>query len=205
LKDKKKRAEYDKYGAASQQQGFDADAYERARNAFGGGGFNPFGAPFGGSGFSRRGPASQEDLFEALFGSFGGTGRGPTVMRGEDITASVSVTFLEACKGASKNVTIHPVATCGTCSGSGLKSGASRTTCMTCRGTGAQVFSQGGFQMSVTCTTCGGAGSTVPKGSHCGTCGGVGTVRTKKNIKVDIPAGSLLQCHLCTLFILFFS
>ncbi|KAI0374455.1 hypothetical protein BV20DRAFT_936163 [Pilatotrama ljubarskyi] len=191
LKDEKKRAEYDKYGAASQQPGFDANAYENARSFAGGGfnfaGFQDFSGAFGG----RRGRGSS-DLFEHLFSSFtGGPGQGFTQShRGGDVETTVGISFMEACKGTSRTVTINPIVQCNTCSGSGLKAGAQRTTCSACKGTGVLSYViQSGFQMQTTCHACEGTGSTVPPGSQCNTCGGVGQVRVKKSIKVDVPPG----------------
>lgn len=203
LKDDKKRAAYDRYGAASQQPGFDPDAFARG---FGGGGFNAGG--FGGAGGfsaggfnfedlgsvfgSGRGPRGpQADLFEQLFGAFAGPKgpgfRGPT--RGADLETSVNVSFLEACKGASKTVTVQPIANCGTCSGSGLKQGAKRVPCTSCGGTGTRTFMSNGFHLASTCDACQGAGSTIPRSSECSGCGGMGKVRVKKTVQVDIPAG----------------
>lgn len=109
---------------------------------------------------------------------------------------SIGVTFLEACKGVTKKVTINPVVNCHSCSGSGLKPGAKRTTCHACGGTGTKLFViDSGFQMASTCTTCSGTGSTVPRGSQCGPCSGVGKVREKKVVQVNIPAGSSLIFH----------
>ncbi|THH18100.1 hypothetical protein EW146_g2824 [Bondarzewia mesenterica] len=190
LKDEKKRAAYDQYGAASQQPGFDPNTF--GRNPFEGAGgfsgFHDFGATFGG----ERG---QSDLFEQLFGAFGGRARargspfqGNT--RGEDIEASVGVSFLDAAKGTSRTVNVSPVINCSTCSGSGLKSGAKRTTCQSCGGTGTVTYViDSGFQMASTCHTCQGTGTTVPRGSQCPACAGVGKVRERKSVKVDIPAG----------------
>ncbi|KAI0359095.1 hypothetical protein OH77DRAFT_1575621 [Trametes cingulata] len=190
LKDEKKRAEYDKYGAASQQPGFDANAYENARSfaggGFGFGGFQDFSGAFGGR---RTGGA---DLFEHLFSSFtGGAGPGFTHShRGSDVETTIGISFMEACKGTSRTVTINPVVQCNTCSGSGLKAGAQRTTCSSCNGSGVRSYViQSGFQMQTTCPACDGTGSTVPPGSQCNTCAGVGQVRAKKSVKVDIPPG----------------
>ncbi len=200
MKDEKKRATYDKYGAASQQPGFDPDAFARG---FGGGGFpgaggfsaggfhvEDLGSMFGG-GRGPRGP--QADLFEQLFGFGGQKGpgfRGPT--RGADLETSVNVTFLEACKGTSRNVTVQPITNCGTCAGSGLKQGAKRAPCTSCGGTGTRTFMSNGFHLASTCDACQGAGSTVPRSSECSGCGGMGKVRVKKDVQVDIPAGELL-------------
>ncbi len=67
LGDDKKRATYDQYGAASQQQGFDPNAF---------GGRNPFGG------------SANANVFETIFGThFGGGGRprASQVARGEDL------------------------------------------------------------------------------------------------------------------------
>ncbi|TFY83736.1 hypothetical protein EWM64_g279 [Hericium alpestre] len=189
LKDDKKRAAYDQYGASSQQPGFDPDTF--ARSPFGGaGGFSGF-QNFNGS-FSG---AQGQDLFEQLFGAFGGRGRSrgspfTDDSRGEDIDVTVGVSFMDAAKGTSRTVNVTPVTNCNTCSGTGLKSGAKRSTCPSCGGSGTRTFViESGFQMASTCPTCSGTGSTIPRGSECDGCEGIGKVRTRKSIKVDVPAG----------------
>ncbi|KAL4264281.1 hypothetical protein AB1N83_004768 [Pleurotus pulmonarius] len=184
LKDEQKRASYDKYGAASQQPGFDPNAF----SGFGGraGGFQDFGAAFGGGG----GGAS--DLFSQLFGAFGnaGPGFGEASTRGADLEATIGISFLEACKGTVRKVNVSPVVNCNTCTGTGLKKGAKRTTCRTCNGTGTRTFViDSGFRMASTCPECSGAGSSVPLGGECTVCHGVGKLRMKKSVQVDIPAG----------------
>ncbi len=190
LGDDKKRATYDQYGAASQQQGFDPNAF---------GGRNPFGSGFNGfedfvNAFSAGGGSANANVFETIFGThFGGGGRprASQVARGEDLEARVSVSFTEACKGTSKTVTATPIVDCKTCSGSGLKKGAQRTRCGMCGGTGARTFViQSGFQMASTCPTCQGSGEVVPKGSHCNSCDGIGKVKERKSVTVAIPPGN---------------
>lgn len=193
LGDTEKRAAYDQYGAASQQPGFDPNAFANARGPFGGGGFGGF-QDFGGA-FGAGTGRSQADIFETLFGSAfgGGARRRPgfqETVRGSDIEASVGVEFLEACQGTSRTINITPVVDCKPCSGSGLKAGAKRSTCGSCGGSGTRTFViQSGFQMASTCAECGGTGTTVPKGSQCGDCNGLGKVRVRKPVKVEIPAG----------------
>ncbi|KIM48362.1 hypothetical protein M413DRAFT_440091 [Hebeloma cylindrosporum] len=191
LKDEKKRAAFDQYGSASQNPNFDPNAFAGA-GGFGGfgraGGFPGFGGSFNDGGGQPAG-----DLFEQLFGSFAGGGRtrSQQPMRGNDIEATVSVSFLEACKGAKKTVTITPVADCKPCAGSGLRDGVKRKKCTTCGGSGARTFVvSNGFQMSSTCDACDGAGTTVPRGGECSSCGGAGKVRVKQDVVVDIPVGA---------------
>lgn len=196
LKDEKKRAEYDKYGPASQQQGFDPNAFSQGRGfagGFSGGfsqgfpGFGGFNASFGG------GRDTQSDLFEQLFSFGGGRPRGAPFsesMRGADLETTVNISFQEAARGTSKKVNITPIVNCPTCSGSGMKKGAKRLTCTACGGTGHRTFViDSGFQMASTCNVCGGVGSTIPRSSQCLDCDGVGKVQTKKLVSVTIPAG----------------
>ncbi|KAF7306625.1 hypothetical protein MIND_00453900 [Mycena indigotica] len=182
LKDDEKRKVYDQFGSTSQEPGFDPNAF----SGFGGGnfsGFHNFGASF------SRGETA--DLFSQLFQGLGGSSRsGFQSSRGSDLEASVRITFLEACKGTSRKINITPVVDCTPCSGNGLKPGAKRTTCTTCKGSGTRTFViDSGFQMASTCNTCSGTGSTVPHNSECSHCGGVGKVRTKSTVQVDIMAG----------------
>ena len=179
LKDEKKRATFDQYGAASQQPGFNPDAFAGAGGFAHGGGFS----------FHGRGG----DLFEQLFESFtgGGRSRPATDTRGEDLETFLTISFLEACKGTKKKVTITPVTNCASCSATGLKEGFQRKSCAVCNGSGTRTFVvSGGFHMASTCTACAGVGSTVPVSGQCPTCHGVGKIRTKESITVDIPVGT---------------
>lgn len=192
--DEKKRKDYDAYGAQSQQPGFDSNAFGGAHNPFGGfGGFSGFGGAFGGGRPGAGSSSAQEQLFESLFGggfgARGGRSAGPPT--GEDLEASVSIPFVDACKGTSRTVNVTPIVDCHTCEGSGLKAGASRQTCHTCHGTGQMTYViQSGFQMATSCSTCHGTGSTVPSGSSCSSCDGMGKVKERKAVVVDLPPGA---------------
>ncbi|KAJ7456647.1 DnaJ protein [Mycena latifolia] len=180
LKDEKKRQAYDQYGAASQEPGFDPNAF----SGFGGGnfsGFQGFGSTFGGG---------DADIFSQLFQGLGGSRSGFSQSRGGDLEVAIRISFLEACKGTSRKVNITPVADCSPCSGTGLKSGAKRSSCSACKGTGTRTFViDSGFQMASTCNACAGTGSTVSRNAECSHCGGVGKVRTKTTVQVDITPG----------------
>lgn len=135
-------------------------------------------------------------MFSQLFGAFGnaGPGFGEASTRGADLEATIGISFLEACKGTVRKVNVSPVVNCNTCTGTGLKKGAKRTTCRTCNGTGTRTFViDSGFRMASTCPECSGAGSSVPLGGECTVCHGVGKLRMKKSVQVDIPAGALLD------------
>ncbi|KAJ5352905.1 HSP40/DnaJ peptide-binding [Penicillium brevicompactum] len=194
LSDKTKRENYDKYGSAAfdQNGGFDPSA---GGNPFSGaGGFHGFGGGGFGGGFSG------DINFEDLFGAFtGGARRGPRgrrnpfqeqILVGEDIEVQTNISFMEAAKGTTQEIVVTPLTKCGTCKGDGLKSGAKRSQCRQCNGTGTRVhLMQGGFQVAATCEACGGAGMSVPRGSECSPCNGNGVTRERKTIKVDIPGG----------------
>lgn len=124
---------------------------------------------------------------------FGGASAGAGAQafgRGGDVEATVGVSFMEACKGASRSINITPIVKCSTCSGSGLKPGASRSTCSACGGVGTRSYViESGFHMQTTCATCHGTGTVIPPSGQCGTCAGVGQVKVRKTVQVDIPAG----------------
>lgn len=141
------------------------------------------------------GMGGQQDLFDQLFGAFGGSSGGPRSTqnpRGGDIEASLSVSFLEACKGVSRTVEVDVVVDCTPCKATGLKPGAKRSTCTACNGTGTRTFViQGGFHAASTCSTCSGTGTTIPKNSQCKSCAGLGKVREHKSVSVNVPPGAL--------------
>ncbi|PWN46164.1 hypothetical protein IE81DRAFT_355025 [Ceraceosorus guamensis] len=204
LSDPKKKQAFDQYGTTDGQPGFDPFG----GGGGGGGGFGGFGGfgggpggGFGSFGGGGAGGASASDIFEGLFGSAfgggaGGAGRrqggagfaGET--RGEDLEVGVTISFEEACRGASRSVVTTPVERCSPCSGQGLKPGARKSTCGMCGGSGTRTFViQGGFQMASTCPNCGGSGETVDAKDQCTSCDGVGRVRGKRTVDVKIPAG----------------
>ncbi|KAJ5273317.1 Mitochondrial DnaJ chaperone (Mdj1) [Penicillium angulare] len=198
LSDTKKREQYDQFGSAAFDQNGGFNPHAGGNPFAGAGGFHGFGGGFGGGGFG--GGFSGDINFEDLFGAFtGGARRGPRgrrnpfqeqILVGEDIEVQSNITFMDSAKGTSKEIVITPLEECGTCKGDGLKSGAKRSQCKSCNGTGTRVhLMQGGFQVAATCDTCGGAGMSVPRGSECGSCHGNGVIRDRKTLKVDIPAG----------------
>jgi molecular chaperone DnaJ len=196
LNDPQKKAAWDTYGAGAFDQGagFDPSGAAGGGNPFSGGGFGGGG---GGNPFSGFGGGFGADInFEDLFGAFTGGGRGRRgrsaneILVGENIEVQTNISFMDAAKGVTKNITITPLVQCGTCSGDGMKKGTQRQTCKQCNGTGTRVHvMQQGFHMSSTCDACGGAGVTIPRGSECGTCSGNGVIRQRKTVEVDIPGG----------------
>lgn len=191
LSDPKTKDSWDRYGSAAFDQGA---------------GPGPFGEAPGESGFANGFPKGFGQQFstdinlEDILGAFTGQARrakGPRqssvhedVLIGQDIEVQVHISFMEAAKGTSKDIHITPQVKCRSCSGGGLKSGKSRSSCRKCGGSGTLFqFVQPGLQFQGTCEACGGAGMIVPRGAECGTCNGSGTYRERKVLPVDIPGG----------------
>lgn len=179
LSDEDKRAAYDRYGHA---------AFENGMGGGGGGGMGGvdpmdifsqvFGGAFGGGGGGG---------FDDLFGGGGRRGGRPRVQRGSDLRYDLDITLEAAAKGTEKELEIEKFTNCGTCSGSGSKSGGGRKTCSTCGGQGAVTRQAGIFIQQTTCPSCEGAGTTIA--DPCGKCSGSGREQKLDRIKIRIPAG----------------
>jgi molecular chaperone DnaJ len=169
LKDAEKRAAYDRFGHAAFEQG----------GPGGGGG----GGPFGGGGF--------EDIFEEMFGRFGGGGRGQRAAagRGADLRTQVEVSLEEAFAGAKKTIRFATSVSCEACKGVGAEGGAASgvQNCGTCQGSGKVRAQQGFFLVERTCPTCSGAGRTIK--NPCKICRGAGRVQRERSLNVSVPAG----------------
>ncbi len=176
LSDDDKRAKYDQYGHAA----FDPSA------GFGGAGFEGFG-DFGDLG----------DIFSSFFGGgfgggFGGTRTNPNApRRGENLRASVNISFEEAAFGCKKEVTVGRVEKCADCKGTGCAPGTTPEVCPDCKGTGTVRTTQrtpfGMAQSTSPCQKCRGTGKIIHQ--PCKTCRGMGSVRRQHKINVTVPAG----------------
>lgn len=180
LSDKKKRAQYDQFGAytAGGQQG---------GAGFGGFDFSDFARNFqGAEGFGGHGV--EFDLGD-IFGDFFGGGR--RTRRGRDISMDVEILFRDAVFGTERRILVTKTALCGTCSGTGAKKGTTMATCASCNGKGQIRESRntffGNFATTRTCPTCKGRGET-PK-EACPDCRGEGALRKQEEVHVVIPAG----------------
>ncbi len=164
LGDRRKRAEYDRWGHAAAVGGFATDF----------GGF-----PFG-------------DIFEDFFG-FGGmrTAARRAPQKGSDLRYDLTITFEEAAFGCEKEIEVTRMDTCPTCHGTGADPGTAPMRCPQCNGTGEvrrvrqSVF--GSFVNVTTCGRCGGEGEVVT--TPCGECRGQKQVRVTRRLSVSVPPG----------------
>lgn len=182
LSDKEKREKYDRYGAAAFDpsaggtSGFEGFNFGDLNDIFG----DLFG--FGGGGFGG---------FSDIFG--GGTryGEPSGATRGEDMQATMELTFKEAVFGCTKKLTLSMWDTCPDCHGTGAAPGSSPETCPQCKGQGRVRTQQRtfmGMMESVhVCPSCGGTGKIIK--DKCPKCSGQGRVRKQKTIEVNVPAG----------------
>lgn len=167
LSDPKKREMYD----------LGADPFASGAGAGAGG--------FGGAGF----PFS--DIMDAFFGTT--TSRGPRsrARRGRNATLRVELDLSETAFGTTRELSIDTAVACTTCEGAGCAPGTHPETCETCHGRGEVQQVQRSFLGQVMtarpCPACGGFGSVIR--NPCTECSGDGRVRTRRTVKVKIPAG----------------
>lgn len=171
LSDKQKRAAYD---------------YEREHPGMGGmgGGMGGF-EGFGGEGFGGFG-----DIFSSFFGG----GMGGAVQRdttGEDIQREMTLSFMDAAKGCTRELVYNRNVSCPSCRGTGAKGGTAYKTCQKCGGKGQVRFSQDtlfGRTVRVgACPDCGGTGKIIT--DKCPDCKGKGYIRQETKVSLNIPAG----------------
>ena len=176
LSDDDKRKKYDQFGFAA----FDP-SYGAGAGGFGGGfgGFGDLGDLFG-------------DLFGGGFGGFGGGRSDPNAPRkGDNVRASVNISFEEAAFGCEKEVTVARVEQCPDCKGNGCAPGTTPELCPDCKGRGSVTQAQrtpfGMMQSQVQCQRCRGTGKIIHQ--PCKTCRGMGSIRRQHKVNVTIPAG----------------
>lgn len=171
LSDKQKRAAYD---------------YELEHPGMGGmgGGFNGFG---GGQGFGGF-----EDIFSSFFGGgMGGSSSRPEDTVGADIKKQMTLSFMDAAKGCTREFKYMHNKKCVACNGSGAKNGTAYSQCTQCGGSGKIRITQNTMfgrtvRVSV-CPDCGGTGKKII--DKCPICKGKRYNREEEVIKINIPAG----------------
>ena len=172
LNDADKRRQYDQFGHAAFEGGAGGGA----------GGFDFSGMDMG-------------DIFGDIFGDLFGGGRtrrtnnGP--MQGASLRTAVRITFEEAVFGTEKELELTLKDECGTCHGTGAKTGTTADTCQKCGGKGQVVYTQqslfGMVRNVQACPDCKGTGKIIK--DKCSDCYGNGFISSKKKIKVSIPGG----------------
>lgn len=160
--------------------------YDEARSLFAGGGSRGFPGGFDvGDLFGQRGAGGFSDVFGGLFG--GGARQRAAPRRGADIEATITLSFVDALRGATVPLRLTSKGACSTCRGSGAAPGTSPQTCEVCHGQGVVSRNQGSFSFAEPCKNCRGTGHVVT--SPCPTCQGTGEQSKARTITARIPAG----------------
>ena len=178
LSDQDKRQKYDQFGHAA----FDPSAGYGAGGF--GGGFGGFDDIFGGAG-------GFGDIFSSIFGGGAATRNPNAPRRGEDVRASLNISFEEAAFGCEKEVTAPRIELCPDCKGTGCAPGTTAETCPDCHGSGSVRTTTrtpfGLAQSTGPCSKCRGTGKIIHQ--PCKTCRGMGKIRRNHKLTVKIPAG----------------
>jgi molecular chaperone DnaJ len=177
---------YEVLGDAEKRQMYDLGGDPFAAAGAGAAGFGGFGGGAAGFPFS--------EFVDAVFGAAGaGASRGPRsrARRGRNATIRIELDLSECAFGATRELTVDTAVVCPTCSGEGTAPGTHPETCQVCAGRGeiSQVRKSFLGQVVTTqaCPNCGGYGTILPR--PCPECDGDGRVRTRRTMKVRIPAG----------------
>jgi molecular chaperone DnaJ len=171
---------YEVLSDPEKKQMYDLGGDPFARAGAGGPGFGTAGFPF-------------SDIMDAFFGGGGAAPRGPRsrARRGRNATIRVDLDLAECAFGTTRELVVDTAVVCPTCSGEGTAPGTHPVTCDVCNGRGeiSQVTRSfiGQMMTSRPCPACGGYGTIIRK--PCPECDADGRVRTRRTIKVRIPAG----------------
>ena len=175
LKDKEKRARYDKFGKDGVKGGA--------------GGFGGSNAGFGGF----------NDIFEEFFGDFGGSpfsnDKRKKQKAGTNLQYEIYITLEEAFHGKKENIEFSTSIECKQCHGKGAKNLEDVKNCHTCGGVGVTIEQQGFFRMERMCSQCAGVGKILK--NPCPNCYGEGRSTGKKEIAAAIPKGVQSGTKLC--------
>jgi len=167
LSDDDLRSRYDRFGHAGLQGGRQHEFNDISDV------FEAFGDLFGGG------------IFGEAFG--GGRRRGNRPRKGRDVFCQVSLSLVEAARGATKTVAFARHEACASCDGTGAKQGTKPQACDYCGGQGQVIQTAGVFRLQTTCPACRGAGSVIR--DKCPACGGEGVTEERVERRVTIPAG----------------
>ena len=194
LSDAKKRGVYDRFGQYSDNL---ADAAARGATGGAGGagaGRGPAGFDFEGfdwgtaSNTTGSGGSSFRDIFADLFGGGRSETREPPrpqPQKGVDIEMPLALSFEEAVRGMTTNITVNRSEQCPRCNGAG-DTGGPVVTCSTCKGSGQVQRAGGRLKFSQECPDCAGTGK---RRQPCSLCKGSGLLPKNETVKIRIPAG----------------
>ncbi len=184
LNDDQKRRLYDLHG----HDGLNAQGFHQE-------GFNPF--DIFNSVFGDAFSFGVDDDFGGPFGSFFTNARTAQQDHIElNLLIDVKIGFIEAAKGAIKDVEYPRNKTCGRCDGSGAEPGPGNVVpCSACDGKGSVIKNQktpfGIFQTQRTCSACRGQGEVIHK--KCSACRGRRVVEETTRRKIQIDPGTFDQ------------
>jgi len=133
--------------------------------------------------------------FGDIFGDFFGRRYYTTETRAEpgaDLRTSITVSFLEAALGTTRELSFQKRSTCPACGGTRARPGSKPHTCPTCKGTGHTLrrngSSGGFFSISRPCPQCNGEGTIISE--PCSTCAGTGSLIKPVKISLRVPPGT---------------
>ncbi|GMY07009.1 chaperone protein dnaJ 1, mitochondrial isoform X1 [Fagus crenata] len=160
LQDSEKRAQYDmKRTQGKENVGYDAGDAEGFRYAY---------------------RTHFSDSFHKIFSEIFEQETDPFA---SDIQVELSLSFSEAVKGCTKNLSFDAFVPCDSCYGHGYPPDAKTKVCPTCGGIGRVTIPP----FTSRCGSCKGSGRIIKE--YCMSCRGSGMVEGVKEIKVTIPAG----------------
>jgi len=196
LSDEKKRKVFDRFGYYNDN--LDPDSPFASGASAGQGGapgfdFSGFTWDTGTSGGGSAGGSSFRDIFSDLFGGNAGAAGArrepepprPLPKKGRDIEIPLALSFEEAFKGLTTNITVNRSEQCSRCQGAG-DTGGPVITCPSCHGSGQVMKSGGRLQFSQPCPDCEGTGR---RRTPCSQCNGKGVTPKTEQVKIRIPAG----------------
>jgi molecular chaperone DnaJ len=171
-----------------------SDPEKRRMYDLGGDPFNGAGGGFAGAGAGF----SFTDIMDAFFGgggaggaTAGGRGPRPRVRRGQDALIRIDVDLADAAFGITRELKVDTAVLCPVCHGDGAAPGSTPVPCETCGGHGETIHVQRSFLGEIRtmrpCAACRGYGMIIP--DPCRECSGDGRVRSRRSLKVKIPAG----------------
>jgi molecular chaperone DnaJ len=182
LSDPSKRSQYDQFGFAYNESGFNPGGGQGGYNFNQEDIFNMFGG-------GRRGGGAEDifDMFSEMFGGYRQT-RQDEPQKGEDLYIEVSLSKKDL--GATRTIEYDVQGACQECKGDGVAPGYKIVTCTTCKGAGQVRQSQrsgfGIFSHVSICPTCKGRGKYPEK--DCPVCKGSGRSKTRRSLEIRIPA-----------------